>query len=63
MNGFLTKSGTTYHVDLENQLIYGGRLKSPTHYSKCVNFLVNCNPLFYLDNGRVLKTSVIKQYI
>lgn len=38
MNGFITESGTTYHVDLENQIIYGGRLKSPTHYFKCVKF-------------------------
>jgi hypothetical protein len=63
MCGFITSSGSTYYVDTQNQLIQGGKLKSPTYYTHCENTLIGCNPLFYLGSGDVLRTSKIVRYI
>lgn len=63
MYGFLTKSGTRYILDVQNQMICGGKLKNPVHYTYCSGLIIGCRPTFNLINGQVLKTSAIVSYL
>lgn len=63
MCGFITASGTKYFIDVQSQLISGGKLKNPVHYTYCSGLIIGCRPTFNLINGQVLKTSAIVSYL
>lgn len=59
----ITKSGSSYLVDTFMHVVSGGKLEHPVRYTKIAgSFLIGCNPIFYLEDGRVMQISSIVNY-
>ena len=62
MVGFITNSGTKYYINEVDKTIWGGRIKSPKRYVDC-SVMIGCNGIFILEDGKVLKTNIIRGYL
>ena len=63
MNGFITKSGSVYHITQDNRIYGGNSLPRPIRFNpKTCRMFCGYNGYFELEDGRQLRTSVIEKY-
>ena len=59
---FETKSGSRYFTDSTAKTISGGKLTEPVSYTHG-SALLGAPAVFYLADGRILRTSTITRYV
>ena len=62
MVGFKT-ANSTYYIDQINRTITGGIFKDNKYRYLEIQALIGRNGLVKLENGRVIRTGIIKRYI
>lgn len=62
MFGFKTKN-SYYYLSNQDHLISGGKLGDKWHRYTKAEILIGSKAVIYLEDGRVLKTGVVEQYL
>ena len=62
MVGFITKTGTTYYINQQERLFYGGKFRNPVPYVN-IQAIIGTPAIIYLADGRIVRTSEVKAYI
>lgn len=61
MCGFITSSGTTYYIDSVNKTFCGGKFKNPVIFTSS-NIIIGNKGIITLEDGRIVRTSVVLRY-
>lgn len=61
MCGFITSSGTTYYIDSVNKTFCGGKFKNPVIFTSD-NIIIGNKGIITLEDGRIVRTSVVLRY-
>lgn len=61
MCGFITSSGTTYYIDSVNKTFCGGKFKNLVIFTSA-NIITGNKGIITLEDGRIVRTSVVLRY-